>query len=190
MSPALLRRMGENRVGTFRDGGTATAPYNQAALTRSVQTGLVSRLLDPASQRQVEAAGQLADAAHPSIALSAVFDKVQGAVLTGVAQQNAAVLAIAPERQELQAYYVNYLIGLRRNQASTLDGNRQARRCLQDAASRINDALRSPNIDEGTKAHLEDLKERIDRHFTRPVPTTNELGLAERLGFAVEAAFS
>lgn len=188
LEPALLRRLAHDRRGALDDPYPETWPYDHEATVSGMQQAVVRRLMNPALHRRLERHRQYVDDEADALPLSTVFSRVDKAVWEGVEKRDAEALKLSAGRQDLQSLHVDRLIALRKS--GTREGTILARRSLKDIERRIEDALLSRTIDDVTRGHLEELQERIERHFTRPTATTEDLSALQRLGFALAAAIS
>lgn len=169
-SPALLRKLAGERfpdwVNFERMNRRPDVPLHTALL--GMQTGVLDRLLHPVVLSRVLDAQMYLDDPAQAFRLETLFSGLQEAIWQDTGQ--AGRLAINSFRRALQRAHLKKLSELAvKDGPAPEDARSLARRSLASLRDQLRTAARSQNVENTTRAHLEDSIARIDQVLSATV---------------------
>ncbi|MBI4055748.1 MAG: zinc-dependent metalloprotease [Elusimicrobia bacterium] len=155
----LLRRLGQERLGTLEEPYPAGSPYPLAEWLLSFQKTALRQLLSPNTLAQIQRNQLLSD--HPRWALGPeeIFDSTEKAIWSDLDLKRSS-LSISLFERNLQREHVNTLIALYGSSAPS-DALALARESLSRLDEKIEKALKNSRPDRTTRAHLVELQNLI-----------------------------
>jgi hypothetical protein len=180
--PELLNRLGPDRWmhwgASPGAGGRPDFPLHDWALAQ--QGSLLGQLLDPAVLARIRDAELRATAEQPTVGLPELFHRLSQSIWSELGQKGgphpSAPRNIASVRRDLQRLHLNAMVRMVLNPAlgTPEDARSLARATLSDLAGGIEHALdaRGEDLDDYTRAHLADSRERITRALEAPMVET------------------
>jgi hypothetical protein len=167
-SPQLLRRLGPDRWahwGNYGRTGNIEVPVHEQIL--AVQRVVLDHTLDPYVLRRIQNSALSADKEEKPLTVAEVFRSLTDGIWVGPetdSKDPKKVVTTSVIRRNLQREYVKDLSQLVLGKAGAVpaDARSLARMHLRDIAKRIDKILGDKvNLDDTTRAHLEECQERI-----------------------------
>jgi hypothetical protein len=174
-SPQLLRRLAADRWSHWGNDRAVMQPVDYPVYDRvlNVQRVALGQLLDPAVLSRVQNNALKADKDDKPLTVAEIFRGLTDGIwkMELAEKEGKKSLASSVVRRNLQREYVKELsaivVGTRGRSAMPPDARSLARMHLRDIAKRIDKVLEAqgddanPTLDDTTRAHLEECKERI-----------------------------
>jgi hypothetical protein len=180
--PELLSRLGPDRWMHWgvspASGGRPDFPIHEWAVAQ--QGSLLNQLLDPTVLARIRDAELRATPDNPTVGLPELFHRLSRSIWSELGQKGSphpnGPRDIVSVRRDLQRLHLNAMVRmvLSREPGTPEDARSLARATLTDLAAGIDHALDEgrDELDEYTRAHLADSRERIARALEAPMVET------------------
>lgn len=171
-SPQLIRRLGADRYSHWNSsGGMGRQDFPLGEFVAQMQDGVLEEIFGPLTLARIADQETLGRGGADTMKLGDLFDWTNGAIYAEI--ENPGLRSIAPLRRGLQRRYADLLIAYVLAPSSVLDRigypsdtAALARYALQRLEPQVAERLGSPRLDGATRAHLEDLRHRVESALT------------------------